>query len=71
MNLATASGSTASATRFGPISGAWTGARAGIAATGDEAVRVRLALVGSLGLLLAVGLLIGLLLITAGCGPPN
>jgi hypothetical protein len=62
MNLATASGSTASATRFGPIP---------VAAPGDDAVRIRLALVGGLGLLVAVGLLLGLLLITAGCGPPN
>jgi hypothetical protein len=57
MTLVAASGSTASATRFGPMS---------IAATGSDAL-VRLSLVGGLGLLLAVGLL----LITAGCGPPN
>jgi hypothetical protein len=55
--------------RFGPVSSA----AAGAAAVGNagNALLVRLSLVASLGLLLAVGLLIGLLLITAGCGPPN
>ena len=69
MTLVAASGSTASATRFGPVSLA----AAGDAAVGNaaNALLVRLSLVGGLGLLLAVGLLIGLLLITAGCGPPN
>jgi hypothetical protein len=70
MTSAAASGSNASATRAGSILAAANGV--GVASVRD-AVLVRLSgsidLVGIL-LLVAV-LLIGLILISAGCGPPN
>jgi len=68
MTLSTAPGSSQRATRSAPVAaaGALEGAR-----LGRLVRRIDAGDAGGTGLLLIVGLLLGLILISAGCGPPS
>ena len=73
MTLSAAPGSNERATRFAPVAaaaGAPDGAIEG-AYLGRLIRRIDAGDAGGTGLLLIVGLLLGLILISAGCGPPS
>ena len=68
MTLSAAPGSSERATRSAPVAAA--GALEG-AQLGRLVRRIDAGDAGGTGLLLVVGLLLGLILISAGCGPPS